>query len=456
MWKRWLAVCLCLCLAGWAQAEAYYTYGYICGEDSVVIYEAERSDSRMLGCVFPGTPVTVIAHQGEWYWIHLDHQEQDDMLMGYVKADQVSRTAPDAQLPVVSLLGEEPVRLCSEHQHITRAMLEAGTEVELMGQTDIYWIVRADGQMGTIPVESAEPAQAALSLLNADYLAQVQQDEANRQAMITYAEEAEIRFGADNRKWPLQQRQEYGRLQEACGIFNVWVDEMPRSTELDQETALRMAKDYFRQMWGVDANAEAWQIYTAFGYNRMEPNARLWQFTFQETAYEESQFLMQLTADTGELYRTSSADAFMSARRKHGYTADQALQDALAEWSERLGRDVEEWTIEEQYDFAQTPVAQLAHYYENATVPKDWEVPVDEALSTARLGLMHRYGLDAEELDRLQLRTQAMENLPERFYYFTWSSWNAEMELWECLYVAQIDMGTGEIMTLSGPGEGNG
>ena len=116
MWKRWLAVCLCLCLAGWAQAEAYYTYGYICGEDSVVIYEAERSDSRMLGCVFPGTPVTVIAHQGEWYWIHLDHQEQDDMLMGYVKADQVSRTAPDAQLPAVSLLGEEPVRLCSEHQ----------------------------------------------------------------------------------------------------------------------------------------------------------------------------------------------------------------------------------------------------------------------------------------------------------------------------------------------------
>lgn len=74
-----------------------------------------------------------------------------------------------------------------------------------------------------------------------------------------------------------------------------------------------------------------------------------------------------------------------SARRKHGYTADQALQDALTEWSERLGRDVEEWTIEEQYDFAQTPVAQLAHYYENATVPKDWEVPVDEALSTARL-----------------------------------------------------------------------
>lgn len=130
--------------------------------------------------------------------------------------------------------------------------------------------------MGTIPVESAEPAQAALSLLNADYLAQVQQDEANRQAMITYAEEAEIRFGADNRKWPLQQRQEYGRLQEACGIFNVWVDEMPQSTELDQETALQMAKDYFRQMWGVDANAEAWQIYTAFGYNRMEPNARLW------------------------------------------------------------------------------------------------------------------------------------------------------------------------------------
>lgn len=69
---------------------------------------------------------------------------------------------------------------------------------------------------------------------------------------------------------------------------------------------------------------------------------------------------------------------------------------------------------------------------------------------------MHRYGLEAEELDRLQLRTQAMENLPERFYYFTWSSWNTEIELWECLYVAQIDMGTGEIMTLSGPGEGNG
>lgn len=59
--------------------------------------------------------------------------------------------------------------------------------------------------------------------------------------------------------------------QEACGIFNVWVDEMPQSTELGQETALQMAKDYFRQMWGVDANAEAWQIYTAFGYNRMEP-----------------------------------------------------------------------------------------------------------------------------------------------------------------------------------------
>ena len=46
--------------------------------------------------------------------------------------------------------------------------------------------------------------------------------------------------------------------------------------------------------------------------------------------------------------------------------------------------------------------------------------------TAARRELSEETGLEAEELDRLQLRTQAMENLPERFYYFTWSSWNAE------------------------------
>lgn len=456
MWKRCLIMCLCLCLIGCAQAESYYTYGYICGESGVTIHEADSSDSRMLGCVFPGTPVTVIAHQGEWYWIHLDHLEQDGMLMGYVRAEQVAPQVENVQLPVVTLLGEEPVRMCSEDQHITRAMLEVGTELELLGQMDMYWLVRAGEQTGTIPLQAAEPDELARSMLNPDYLAQVQQDEEDRQAMNEYLQRTQTLYGMDSRAWPLEQRQEYARLQARCGIFQVWVDDLPDAGDLDQEAAQGMAVEHFREMWGIDADAEDWKIFTAFGYNQMEPHVRLWQFTFQENDVVDNAFLIQLTAETGELYRTSNTDTFAQKRSQYGHTLGEMLQNTLNTWCERLGRDSAEWTIEEQYAFAQTPIARLSHAYDDVTLPKDWEIPVEEALSTARLGLMHRYGLDAAELDALRLSTFAKEDFGERFYYFTWHTWTEADACWECLYTAQISMENGKIMNLSGPGEGNG
>lgn len=449
MWKRLLAVCLCLILTGCAQGEEYYTYGYICGSKGVVIFAENNDQSRRLGCVFPGTPVTVVAHQGEWRWIHLGHTEQEGMLLGYVRVDQVADEAPDMQLPQVTLQGDEQVALLSEDQHITREILEPGETLTLLGQTDVYWLVRAGEQIGTIPMACAEPAQQAIAGMDADFLKQVAQEEADRQALQAFREQAEAAYGADSRAWPLDQRLEHDRLEEACGILNVWVNELPADDEIDQQAATDRAKDCFRELWGIDAETGEWHIFTAFGHSRMEPHVRLWQFTFEEKACAESSFLLQLTADTGELYRTSNPDAFMQARNANGHTVTDTLHNTMEEWNRRLGRDVAEWTVEEQFAFAQTPIAKLAGYRQNAVLPNQWEIPLSEALSTARLGLMHRYGLEAETLDAWQMRAEASEVMGERCYVFSWFCWKQDQALWECQYTAQVNMGTGELMYLT-------
>lgn len=454
MWKRLLAVCLCLVLTGCAQAEEYYTYGYICGETGVVIFAEDNEQSRRLGCVFPGTPVTVVAHQGEWRWVHLGHTEQEGMLLGYVRKDQVSYEAPEAQLPQVTLLGEERVALLSEDQHMTRAILDSGETLALLGQADVYWIVCAGEQVGAIPLACAEPTQQALAAMDADFLAQVAQEEANRQALQAFRDQAEAAYGTDSRAWPLEQRLENDRLEEACGIFNVWVNELPAGDEIDQQAATDRAKACFREMWGIDAETGEWQIFTAFGYNRMEPHVRLWQFTFEEKSCAESSFLLQFTADTGELYRTSNPETFMRARTANGHTVADTLRNTMEEWSRQLGREAAEWTVEEQFAFAQTPIAKIAGYRQDAVLPNQWEIPLAEALSTARLGLTRRYGLEAETLDAWHMRVEASEVMGERCYVFSWFCWEEDQRLAECQYTAQVNMGTGELMELTAPGEG--
>ena len=69
---------------------------------------------------------------------------------------------------------------------------------------------------------------------------------------------------------------------------------------------------------------------------------------------------------------------------------------------------------------------------------------------------MHRYGLEETQLDGWRLETKAAEIQPSRLYQFSWYRWKEEEALWECLYTAHVDMRTGKIVVLVGPGEGNG
>lgn len=456
MRKWWLLVALALCcLAGCAQAqEFYFTKGYIVsdGAGGAVIYESNSEDSRMLGCALPGAPVTVVGFEGEWRWIHLGHTEDDDLLLGYVRGDRIT----DEASPLVSMTLEEAFALDSQKQNVRLATLEAGARLELAGQTDEYWLVSMDGRVGTVPLDALSPDADTLALLDADYLAKVAQDAANRQAMQAYQEEMTLRYSPDSRAWPLEQREHFRQLQERCGILDAWVDELPAAGELDQQAATELACQCFQEMWGVDPTSEGWHIFVAFGYNRMEPKVRLWQFTFQEGDAEENSFRMQLTASDGEVYRTSSAEAFLISRRAGGYSPQDALQDTLDVWTERLGREPADWTIDEQYAFANLPIAKVLNYNSQVTVPNAWEIPMDEALSTAKLGLMYRYGLEEAQLDDMRVRVMALDLSGARKYQFSWSQWNEEESMWTWLYVAEVDMGTGGILNLQGPGEGNG
>lgn len=459
MRKMGMLICLLLCcLVGAVRAESDYTKGYIQSEQQagVVLYAEDSQDSQMLACLLPGAPVTVVAYQGSWYRVHLGHQEDDDMLTGYVLANQISSQAPAEAMPRTEIAGEEPVALDTQGRCVLLDMLEPGQEVEVLGRGMQSWLVRAGDKVGAVGANAISAKENLEDRLDESYYAYLTQAEANWEALNTFLEEASVQYGADQRIWPVEARHAYNLLEEKCGIANPWVDELPNADELEQSEALALAKDYFREMLGVNAAQQEWQIFIAFGYNRMEPKVRLWQFTFQKEGMEGYDFRMQLVAETGEMYRTSNPTDFLQALSTEEYTIEDAFHDTQKEWEERLGREMMDWTIEERYAFANLPVCKVVNFDSQATVPQEWEIPVEEALSTAKLGLMHRYGLEEAQLDGLRMETTASEIPPSRMYQFSWYRWKEEEALWECLYTAHVDMGTGEIMVLLGPGEGNG
>lgn len=459
MRKTGVLICLLLfCLAGTVRAEDYYTKGYIQSKQQVgvILYAEDNADSQMLACFLPGAPVTVIAHQGSWYLVHLGHEEDADMLTGYVLASQVSSQAPAEALPRTEIAGGEQVALDTQGKCILLGMLEPGQEVEVLGRGMQCWFVRAGEKVGTVGASSINAGANLEGRLEEGYYAYLTQAEANWQALNSFLEEANSQYSADQRVWPLEVRHEYDLLEVKCGVIDPWVDELPNANELEQSEALALAKDYFRELLGIDIEQEEWQIFIAFGYNRMEPKVRLWQFTFQKKNTEGYDFRMQLAADTGELYRTSNATDFLQSLRTDEYTIEDAFHDTQKEWEEQLGRDMMEWSIEERYAFANLPVCKVVGFDSQATIPQEWEIPMEEALSTAKLGLMHRYGLEETQLDGWRLETKAAEIPPSRLYQFSWYRWKEEEALWECLYTAHVDMRTGKIVVLVGPGEGNG
>lgn len=142
MRKTGVLICLLLfCLAGTVRAEGYYTKGYIQSKQQVgvVLYAEDNADSQMLACFLPGAPVTVIAHQGSWYLVHLGHEEDADMLTGYVLASQVSSQAPAEALPRTEIAGGEQVALDTQGKCILLGMLEPGQEVEVLGRGMQCW-----------------------------------------------------------------------------------------------------------------------------------------------------------------------------------------------------------------------------------------------------------------------------------------------------------------------------
>ena len=137
MRKTGVLICLLLfCLAGTVRAEGYYTKRYIQSKQQVgvVLYAEDNADSQMLACFLPGAAVTVIAHQGSWYLVHLGHEEDADMLTGYVLASQVSSQAPAEALPRTEIAGGEQVALDTQGKCILLGMLEPGQEVEVLGR----------------------------------------------------------------------------------------------------------------------------------------------------------------------------------------------------------------------------------------------------------------------------------------------------------------------------------
>lgn len=461
-----LALCLLLGCSAHAE-ESTVTYGYLQGglEDSVIVYASARENAEMSGCYLPGTPVMVLAYGQDWTHVRLSHQENsEDSVMGFVHTGQVGTTAPKTALPVAQLQapeGEESVEVNSDCANLGLDVYPQGTSVQLIGQHEVYWAILVDGKTGTIEKEYAalpdETQERLEKALDTAYVTAVEQWVAATKAVEEYSAATEAAYGYNLAAWPLEQRAELCRLENMAGIEAYWQDQLPTSDMLSEEDAKARAVDIFRTLWNIDPLTEDWRIYVAYGYNMMQPSVLLWQFTFNRADRDPSNapFVLQLTAKDGTCYRTSDTEAFAQLLISNG----QSLEEVLAAWEERLGGFYEQWTLQEQYEFSQLPIAKLNDYMQDAVLPGVGAVSQEEALSNAKLALIKRFGMEESELDALRVTVQGEHSAiyADDCYWFIWREVpEAGERIGGMLYDVHVSMSTGEVYETMGPEDGNG
>ena len=291
-----LALCTLLSMTA-AGAEEYFTYGYILGDDAAaaVMYAQADADSEMVGCLLPGTPVTIIGirfeKDKEWACIHADHEEREDQVLGYVRREQVGAAAPEVKLVTATLrvLGDpaDALDLNSDAGNILRVVVPTGTKAWVWGMMGERYMVQVPevGSSGTVEmayVELAEEDQQRIdAVIPEAYKQQYEEQRAAYAAMEAYYNEAAAVYGADTEEWPVEQRAAYCSLNEAAKIYPAWVDLQPRAEDMTQEAARARALQLFQELWNLDATKDDWRVVMAYGYNRMEPKVRLWQVTFR-------------------------------------------------------------------------------------------------------------------------------------------------------------------------------
>lgn len=466
-----LALCTLLSMTA-AGAEEYFTYGYILGDDAaaVVMYAQADADSEMVGCLLPGTPVTIIGirfeKDEEWACIHADHEEREDQVLGYVRREQVGAAAPEVKLVTATLrvLGDpaDTLDLNSDAGNILLVVVPTGTKAWVWGMMGERYIVQVPevGGSGTVEmayVELAEEDQQRMdAVIPEAYNQQYEEQRMAYAAMEAYYNETAAVYGANTEEWPVEQRAAYCSLNEAAKIYPAWVDLQPRAEDMTQEAARARALQLFQELWNLDATKDDWRVAMAYGYNRMEPKVRLWQVTFRRhVGADEQYFRMQLTAEDGICYRTSSEVTFARQLMAEGHTVDEAL-DA---WEKRLGRKYWDWTLEEQYEFNQLPIIQIYDtYFAEAATPAPGDLTQEEAASCAKLAIIQRYGIEEAELDALKLEVQGMyeKNYADTCYVFYWRERVENEEIGNLVYMAYVSMATGEVYGMSSPDEGNG
>jgi len=469
--RKWVCMLLAalLCMVGTAGAEPF-TFGYIQGEagESAILYEKPSEKAKMLGCYVAGTPVTVIGWevvsaggQEGWCYVHLSHSEEEGMLCGYMKASALAAQASAHELPTFSMTlreGEKTAAMGSDDRNLQRMQIQPGETVTLLGLTG--WIKAVMVQERTGTLEGDEPiyppeVQQVLDGLDPAYLESVREEREKWAAYELYEEQMTAKYGASEWQWPLEVRKEHNQRAEACGLYNHWVDDLPRPGDITQEEALAKANACFEAMWDRPVS-EGWHTVMAFGYNRMQPAQRLWEVRYSQEPEENGGpfFLIQLRAEDGMLQRTSDTEEFANYLVTNG----ESWGELLLEWEERRGCPFDEWTLEQQYEFAQLPLVQLSGALTDVTLPRPGDVAEEDALNVARMAIIRKYGVSEAELDAMKLRKVARKSTGEWgwYYGFAWCSWVEEEQVWGVIYDAYIDMGMGTVLLLQGPGEGNG
>ena len=312
-------------------------------------------------------------------------------------------------------------------------------------QTEVFFRLTKAPQKGVDVKIEMDPA----------YLESVREEREKWAAYELYEEQMTAKYGASEWQWPLEVRKEHNQRAEACGLYNHWVDDLPRPGDITQEEALTKAHACFEAMWDRPVS-EGWHTVMAFGYNRMQPTQRLWEVRYSQEPEENGGpfFLIQLRAEDGMLQRTSDTEEFANYLVTNG----ESWEELLLEWEERRGCPFDEWTLEQQYEFAQLPLVQLSGALTDVTLPRPGDVAEEDALNVARMAIVRKYGVSEAELDAMKLRKVARKSTGEWGWYYglAWCSWVEEEQVWGVVYDAYIDMGMGTVLLLQGPGEGNG
>ncbi len=326
-----------------------------------------------------------------WAYISVGETKEYAGAMGYVPLVCLATEDPGTALPVATLATTNETGYISVmvDNGLTRdavaGTFPAGTQVEVLGQTNTYYHVRTDECTGFVPLANLSfgPDTAALvESCQPQLYDEIQPgwmdryNEYHDQLAILYN-----RYG-DSNTWPLEIRAQASQLAMDFGFewLRGMVCILPGEGDFTQEEAVARAAGLAKEAFGVDVGT-ATNTKVSFYYTTDNPEQRLWQVRFW---MGEGQRDCSITMDAaGTLVESWQSDYTNGASYADdggpvagemdyyllGYGADPTEEEMTQEQAEALARSI---FLEAYPPSAEREYSVSAWFLEDATQENRW------------------------------------------------------------------------------------